>query len=58
MEFTTLSQRNRVTISVEIVHELGLVPGMKLKQWIEDGRLVMEPLLPKTESQPGRLDHS
>jgi hypothetical protein len=41
---STLSPKNQTTLSVEFVRRLNLRAGMRLKQSIEDGKIVLQPL--------------
>lgn len=44
MIITTLSQKHQTTVSIEHVKKLGLVAGMKFKQWVEGNRIILEPI--------------
>ena len=44
MTISTLSSKNQTTLSVEFVKLLKLFPGMRLKQWVEGNRIILEPV--------------
>ena len=44
MTISTLSSKNQTTLSVEFVKLLKLLPGMRLKQWVEGNRIILEPV--------------
>ena len=44
MKISTLSSKHQTTLSAEIVRQLNLLPGMRLKQSVEGNRIVIEPL--------------
>jgi hypothetical protein len=44
MKISTLSSKNQTTLSADFVKQLGLAPGMRLKQWVEGNRIVIEPV--------------
>jgi len=44
MPISTLSSKNQTTLSAEFVKLLKLNPGMRLKQWVEGNRIILEPL--------------
>lgn len=44
MTFSTISPKNQTTLNVRFLKSLGLHPGMRLKQWVEDGRIILEPV--------------
>lgn len=44
MVVTTLSKKHQMTVPMEIVKMLGLVAGMRFKQWVEGNRIVIEPI--------------
>ena len=44
MVISTLSSKNQTTVGMECVKLLGLVAGVRFKQWVEGNRLILEPL--------------
>ena len=44
MTISTLSSKNQTTLSAEFVKRLKLLPGIRLKQWVEGNRIIIEPL--------------
>lgn len=44
MVVTTLSKKHQMTVPMEIVKMLGLVAGMRFNQWVEGGRIIIEPV--------------
>ena len=44
MTISTLSTKNQTTLSVEFVRRLKLRAGMRLKQSIENGKIVLQPV--------------
>ena len=44
MTISTLSPKNQTTLSVEFVRRLKLRAGMRLKQTIENGKIVLQPV--------------
>lgn len=44
MTLSTLSPKNQTTLSVDLVRQLELRPGMRLKQWVENGKIILEPV--------------
>ncbi len=44
MTVTTLSPQHQTTVAMEIVKQLHLTAGVRLKQWVEGNRIIMEPL--------------
>lgn len=44
MTFSTISPKNQTTLNARILKSLDLHPGMRLKQWVEDGRIILEPI--------------
>ena len=44
MVITTISSKHQTTVAMETMRSLGLVAGMRLKQWVEGNRVIMEPL--------------
>ena len=44
MTISTLSSKNQTTLSAEFVRRLKLLPGIRLKQWVEGNRIIIEPL--------------
>ena len=44
MKISTLSSKNQTTLNADFVRILKLLPGMRLKQWLEGNRIIIEPL--------------
>lgn len=44
MVVTTLSPKHQTTVAMEFVKLLGLESGMRLKQWVEGNRIILEPI--------------
>ena len=44
MTLSTLSPKNQTTLSAEFVRRLALHPGMRLKQSLKDGKIILEPV--------------
>ena len=44
LTISTLSPKNQTTLSIEFVRRLKLRAGMRLKQSIENGRIVLQPV--------------
>jgi len=44
MTISKLSTKNQTTLSVEFVRRLKLRAGMRLKQTIENGRIILQPV--------------
>lgn len=44
MIITRLSQKHQTTVSIKHVKKLGLVAGMRFKQWVEGNRIILEPI--------------
>ena len=44
MTLSTLSPKNQTTLSAEFVRQLALHPGMRLKQSVENGKIILEPV--------------
>jgi hypothetical protein len=44
MTVSTLSPKNQTTLNAKHLRELNLRPDVKLKQWVESGRIILEPL--------------
>ena len=44
MTISTLSSKNQTTLSAEHVKRLKLLPGIRLKQWVEGNRIIIESL--------------
>ena len=44
MTISTLSQKNQTTLSVEFVRQLNLRAGMRLKQSVEGGKIILQPV--------------
>jgi len=44
MTISTLSPKNQTTLSVEFVRQLNLRAGMRLKQSVENGKIILQPV--------------
>ena len=44
MTLSTISPKNQTTLSARHLKSLRLRPGMRLKQWVEDGKIILEPI--------------
>ncbi|MBL9144930.1 MAG: AbrB/MazE/SpoVT family DNA-binding domain-containing protein [Verrucomicrobiaceae bacterium] len=44
MVVTTLSPKHQTTLAMEIVKQLHLTAGARLRQWVEGNRIILEPL--------------
>lgn len=44
MVISTLSAKNQTTLAMELVRCLNLIPGARLKQWVEGNRIILEPI--------------
>ena len=44
MTISTLSTKNQTTLSIDLVRQLKLHAGIRFRQWVEHGRIVLEPL--------------
>lgn len=44
MIVTTLSGKNQMTVGKEIIKSLGVKRGTRFYQWVENGRLIAEPI--------------
>lgn len=44
MQFTVVSSKYQTTLGSEVRSALGIRPGMRMKQTVEDGRIVLEPI--------------
>ena len=44
MTISTLSPKNQTTLSVEFVRQLNLRAGMKLRQSLENGKIILQPV--------------
>ena len=44
MTISTLSPKNQTTLSMEFVRRLKLRAGMRLKQTIKDGKIILQPV--------------
>ena len=44
MTISTLSTKNQTTLSVELVRRLNLRAGVRFKQTIENGKIVLQPV--------------
>ena len=44
MTISTLSPKNQTTLSMEFVRRLNLRAGMRLKQTIKDGKIILQPV--------------
>jgi bifunctional DNA-binding transcriptional regulator/antitoxin component of YhaV-PrlF toxin-antitoxin module len=44
MIISTLSSKHQTTLNAKYVKSLGLHPGTRLKQWVENGRIILEPV--------------
>ncbi|MCE0484727.1 MAG: AbrB/MazE/SpoVT family DNA-binding domain-containing protein [Methylacidiphilales bacterium] len=54
MTYSTLSPKHQTTLGIDLVRQLDLHPGMKLKQWVEGGRIILEPV-PRVRTAFGAL---
>ncbi len=44
MTLSTISPKNQTTLSAQHLKSLRLRPGARLRQWVEDGRIILEPI--------------
>lgn len=44
MVVTRMSPKHQTTLAMEYVKLLGLVAGVRLKQWVEGNRIILEPI--------------
>jgi hypothetical protein len=44
MTLSTISPKNQTTLSARHLKSLRLRPGTRLKQWVENGRIILEPV--------------
>jgi hypothetical protein len=44
MTTSTLSRKNQTTLNVEFVRKLNLRAGVRLKQSLENGRIILQPI--------------
>ncbi|MEA3207161.1 MAG: hypothetical protein QOE70_218 [Chthoniobacter sp.] len=44
MWVSTLSSKNQTTVNADLVRLLGLRPGTRLRQWVEDNCIVLAPV--------------
>lgn len=44
MKISTLSPKNQTTLSVDFVRRLKLRPGMRLKQSLVNGKIILQPV--------------
>jgi hypothetical protein len=44
MTISTLSPKNQTTLSVEFVRKLNLRAGMKFRQSVENGKIILQPV--------------
>lgn len=44
MFFTIVSPKYQMTLGMEIRRELGIKPGTRMKQVVENGRIILEPV--------------
>lgn len=44
MTFSIISPKNQTTLNARFLKSLGLHSGMRLKQWVENGKIILEPV--------------
>jgi hypothetical protein len=44
MTLSTISPKNQTTLSARHLKSLRLRPGMRLKQWVEQDKIILEPI--------------
>ena len=44
MTFSIISPKNQTTLNAGLLRSLGLHSGMRLKQWVENDRIILEPV--------------
>lgn len=44
MTTSTISSKHQTTLGSKFIKSLHLRPGMRLKQWVENGRIILEPI--------------
>jgi len=54
MALSTLSPQNQTTLTAKFVRQLKLHAGMRLKQTVEDGKIILEPV-PEVSTAFGAL---
>jgi hypothetical protein len=54
MTISTLSPKNQTTLGIDLIRQLNLPAGSRFRHWIEDGKIVLEPI-PDADSAYGSL---